>query len=210
MEVPTCDTGFLHEKWPPFWGSSKLTFFENVSCNRPSWYKTYQLSGSHSVKALSPKKSICAQKAINFSIPTKIVVAARQSVKSQLHVSKQPIKNQAVKIGLPKTWPYQTPKRDVRPRHGKKDSKESSPPVWVLWMLETATKFANHSKKKLERIFGKENVWTGQQLEDFTTLGSQKMVSSATKRKIKAKGDKMLTLERYFESCGRDLSRSLS
>ena len=76
-------------------------------------------------------------------------------------------------------------------------------------MLETATKFANHSKKN-ERIFGKENVWTGQQLEDFTTLGSQKMVSSATKRKIKAKGDKMLTLERYFESCGRDLSRSLS
>ena len=141
VEVPTCDTGFLHEKWPPFWGSSKLTFFENVSCNRPSWYKTYQLSGSHSVKALSPKKSICAQKAINFSIPTKIVVAARQSVKSQLHVSKQPIKNQAVKIGLPKTWPYQTPKRDVRPRHGKKDSKESSPPVWVLWMLETATIF---------------------------------------------------------------------
>ena len=65
-------------------------------------------------------------------------------------------------------------------------------------------------QKKLERIFGKENVWTGQQLEDFTTLGSQKMVSSATKRKIKAKGDKMLTLERYFESCGRDLSRSLS
>ena len=33
-------------------------------------------------------------------------------------------------------------------------------------------------------------------------------VSSAAKRKIKAKGDKMLTLERYFESCGRDLSGS--
>ena len=114
MEVPTCDTGFLHEKWPPFWGSSKLIFFENVSCNRPSWYNTYQLSGSHSVEALSPKKSICAQKAINFSIPTKIVVAARQSVKSQLHVGKQPTKNQAVKIGQPRTWPYQTPKRDVR------------------------------------------------------------------------------------------------
>ena len=64
--------------------------------------------------------------------------------------------------------------------------------------------------KKLERIFGKENVWTRQQLEDLTTVGSQKMVSSAAKRKIKAKGDKMLTLERYFESCGRDLSRSLS
>ena len=65
-------------------------------------------------------------------------------------------------------------------------------------------------KKKLERIFGKENVWTRQQLEDLTTVGSQKMVSSAAKRKIKAKGNKMLTLERYFESCGRDLSRSLS
>jgi len=65
-------------------------------------------------------------------------------------------------------------------------------------------------KKKLERIFGKENVWTRQQLEDLTTVGSQKMVSSAAKRKIKAKGDKMLTLERYFKSCGRDLSRSLS
>ena len=51
---------------------------------------------------------------------------------------------------------------------------------------------------------------TRQQLEDLTTVGSQKMVSSAAKRKIKAKGDKMLTLERYFESCGRDLSRSLS
>ena len=61
-------------------------------------------------------------------------------------------------------------------------------------------------KKKLERIFGKENAWTRQQLEDLTTVGSQ----SAAKRKIKAKGNKMLTLERYFESCGRDLSRSLS
>ena len=120
VEVPTCDTGFLHEKWPPFWGSSKLIFFENVSCNRPSWYKTYQLSGSHSVEALSPKKSICAQKAINFSIPTKIVVAARQSVKSQLHVGKQPTKSQAVKIGQPRTWPYQTPKRDVRATTWKK------------------------------------------------------------------------------------------
>ena len=65
-------------------------------------------------------------------------------------------------------------------------------------------------KKKLERIFGKENVWTRQQLEDLTTVGSQKMVSSAAKRKIKTKGNKMLTLERYFESCGRDLSGSLS
>ena len=74
-------------------------------------------------------------------------------------------------------------------------------------MLETATKFANFiQKKKLERIFGKENAWTRQQLEDLTTVGSQ----SAAKRKIKAKGNKMLTLERYFESCGRDLSRSLS
>ena len=119
MEVPTCETGFLHEKWPPFWGSSKLIFFENVSCNRPSWYKTYQLSGSHSVEALSPKKkSICAQKAINFSIPTKIVVAARQSVKSQLHVGKQPTKNQADKIGQPKTWLLQ--KEMWGPRHGKK------------------------------------------------------------------------------------------
>ena len=36
------------------------------------------------------------------------------------------------------------------------------------------------------------------------------MISSAAKRKIKAKDDKMLTLERYFESCGRDLSRTLS
>ena len=35
------------------------------------------------------------------------------------------------------------------------------------------------------------------------------MVSSAAKRKIKAKSDKMLTLERYFESCGRDLSEVL-
>ena len=120
VEVPTCDTGFLHEKWPLFWGSSKLIFFENVSCNRPSWYKTYQLSGSHSVEALSPKKSICGQKAINFSIPTKIVVAARQNVKSQLHLGKQPTKNQAVKIGQPRTWPYHTPKRDVRATTWKK------------------------------------------------------------------------------------------
>ena len=84
-------------KMTPVLGVVKADIFENVSCNRPSWYKTYQLSGSHSVEALSPKKSICAQKAINFSIPTKIVVAARQSVKSQLHVGKQPTKNQAVK-----------------------------------------------------------------------------------------------------------------
>ena len=33
-------------------------------------------------------------KRINFSIPTKIVVAARHSVKSQVHVGKQPTKNQ--------------------------------------------------------------------------------------------------------------------
>ena len=77
-------------KMTPVLGVVKADIFENVSCNRPSWYKTYQLSGSHTVEALSPKKSICAQKAINFSIPTKIVVAARQNVKSQLHVGKQP------------------------------------------------------------------------------------------------------------------------
>ena len=66
-------------------------------------------------------------------------------------------------------------------------------------MLETATKFANFIQKKpCERIFGKENVWTRQQFEDLTTVGGQKMVPSAAKRKIKAKGDKMLTLERYF------------
>ena len=69
---------FYMKNDPRFGGSSKLIFFENVSCNRPSWYKTYQLSGSHSVEALSPKKSICAQKAINFSFPTKIVVAANK------------------------------------------------------------------------------------------------------------------------------------
>ena len=77
-------------KMTPVLGVVKADIFGNVSCNRPSWYKTYQLSGSHTVEALSPKKSICTQKAINFSIPTKIVVAARQSVKSQLHVGKQP------------------------------------------------------------------------------------------------------------------------
>ena len=38
----------------------------------------------------------------------------------------------------------------------------------------------------------------------------KKMISSETKREMKAKDDKMLTLERYFESCGRDLSRCLS
>ena len=59
-------------------------------------------------------------------------------------------------------------------------------------------------------MLAKKMSGTRQQLEDLTTVGSQKMVSSAAKRKIKAKGDKMLTLERYFESCGRDLSRSLS
>ena len=211
MEVLTCDTGFLHETWPPFWESSKLIFFENVSCNRPSWYKTYQLSGSHSVDALSPKKSICAQKAINFSIPTQIVVAARQSVKSQLHVGKQPTENQAVKIGQQKTWPYQTPKRDVRAttwkkRQQKRVGHQSESSECLRRPLNLRILFI----KKLERIFGKENVWTRQQLEDLTTVGSQKMVSSAAKRKIKAKGNKMLTLERYFESCGRDLSRSLS
>ena len=30
VEVPTCDTGFLHEKWPPFWGSSKLIFWKCI------------------------------------------------------------------------------------------------------------------------------------------------------------------------------------
>ena len=123
---------------------------------RESWYflkmylvidhrdtKRISSLGSHSVEALSPKKSICAQKAINFSTPTKIVVAARQSVKSQLHVGKQPTKNQAVKIGQRRNWPYQTPKRDVRATTWKKDSKESRPPVWILW-----TKFANFIQKK--------------------------------------------------------------
>ena len=63
--------------------------------------------------------------------------------------------------------------------------------------------------KKLERIFGKENVWTRQQLEDLTCRKSENGLFSS-KTKTKAKGEKMLTLERYFESCGRDLSRSLS
>ena len=45
--------------------------------------------------------------------------------------------------------------------------------------------------------------------EDLTTVASQRMDSLAAKRKIQTKDDKMLTLERYFESCGRDLSRTL-
>ena len=100
---------------------------------------------AHSVEALSPKKSICAQKAINFSIPTKIVVAARQSVKSQLHVGKQPTKNQAVKIGQPRTWPYQTPKRDVRATTWKKKTAK-----------ETATKFAHFIQKNLKGYLAKK------------------------------------------------------
>ena len=39
-EVPKCGTGFPHEKWPPFWGSSKLIFLKQkiASCiNRPWW-----------------------------------------------------------------------------------------------------------------------------------------------------------------------------
>ena len=50
-------------------------------------------------------------------------MAARQSVKSQLYVGKQPTKNQAVKIGQPKTWPYQTPKRYARATTWKKTAK---------------------------------------------------------------------------------------
>ena len=38
----------------------------------------------------------------------------------------------------------------------------------------------------------------------------KKMIFSETKRDMKTKDDKMLTLERYFESCRRDLSRCLS
>ena len=41
-------------------------------------------------------------------------------------------------------------------------------------------------------------------------FSGKKMISSETKREMKAKDDKMLTLERYFESCRRDLSRCLS
>ena len=202
MEVPTCDTGFLHEKWPPFWGSSKLIFFENVSCNRPSWYKTYQLSGSHSFEALSPKKLICAQ-------TTKIVVAARHSVKSQVHFGKQPTKNQgknrsAEDLALPNS------KKRCKGHDIEKKTAKSRPPVWVLWMRRPLNLRISFSKKNLKEYLAKKMSGTRQQLEDLTTVGSQKMVSSAAKRKIKAKGDKMLTLERYFESCGRDLSRSLS
>ena len=29
MGAPACGTGFPHEKWPPFWGSSKLTFLSD-------------------------------------------------------------------------------------------------------------------------------------------------------------------------------------
>ena len=47
-------------------------------------------------------------------------------------------------------------------------------------------------------------------LEDLTIERTEEMVSLATKRKMKAKDDKMLTLERYFESYRRDFSRCLS
>ena len=65
-------------------------------------------------------------------------------------------------------------------------------------------------KIKPWKQFCKDNVWTKNNWKDLTTVSSQKMVSSAAKRKIKTKDDKMLTLERYFESCGRDLSKTLS
>ena len=47
-------------------------------------------------------------------------------------------------------------------------------------------------------------------LRGFRTVREKKMISSKTKPEMKAKDDKMLTLERYFESCRRDLSRCLS
>ena len=47
-------------------------------------------------------------------------------------------------------------------------------------------------------------------LRGVRTVREKKMISSETKPEMKAKDDKMLTLERYFESCRRDLSRCLS
>ena len=125
--------------------------------------KTYQLSGSHSVEALSPKKSICAQKAINFSIPTKIVVAARQNVKSQLHVGKQPTKNQAVKIGQPRTWPYQTPKRgckghDMEKKTAKRVDHQSESSECLRRQLNLRISFKNNLKGYLaKKMSGQDN-----------------------------------------------------
>ena len=44
----------------------------------------------------------------------------------------------------------------------------------------------------------------------FRIAREKKMIFSEAKPEMKAKDDKMLTLERYFESCRRDLSRCLS
>ena len=63
VEVPTCDTGFLHQKWPRFGGRQSWYFLKMHLVIDHGDAKTYQLSGSHSVEAVEKKiSSICMQK----------------------------------------------------------------------------------------------------------------------------------------------------
>ena len=78
-----------------------------------------------------------------------------------------------------------------------------------------ATKFAKfHSEKRALTEHIAKKMSDKQQSHPLRRLlppfSGKKMISSETKREMKAKDDKMLTLERYFESCRRDLSRCLS
>ena len=82
---------------------------------------------------------------------SKIVVAARQSVESQLHVGKKPTKNQAVKNDPAKDLALQTPKRDGRATTWKKkaDRKRIDQQSESSKCLKSATKFANFIQKRI-------------------------------------------------------------
>ena len=153
VEVPKCGTGFPHEKWPPFWGSSKLIFLKQkiASCiNRPWWCNSgsaswpWQCWSSRKINKIHLR---ALTRNFDYSHTfQKMALAVRQNIESQLYVSKQSnrprIKKQKNSSALDelnsnwssynsKTWPWQIKRDRWKGRSMEKTNKNGERNRWV-------------------------------------------------------------------------------
>ena len=211
-----------------------------ASINRPWWCNNgsaswpWQCWSSRKINKIHLR---ALTRNFDYSHPfQKMVLAVRQNIESQLYVSKQSnrprIKKQKNSSALDelnsnwssynsKTWPWQI-KRDRWKGRSMEKQTRMEEQMGSLGVAKSrlrleprhAFKFAKIPlRKRTFKEYIAKKMSDRQQthpLWGFRIVREKKMIFSEAKPEMKAKDDKMLILERYFESCRRDLSRCLS
>ena len=211
---------------PRFGGRSKLIFLKQkiASCiNRPWWCNNgsaswpWQCWSSRKINKIHLR---ALTRNFDYSHPfQKMVLAVRQNIESQLYVSKQSnrprIKKQKNSSALDELhsynswqikrdrWKGRSMEKQTRMEKqmgslGVRQFKASTGAETCLQICKIPLR-----KRTFKEYIAKKMFW------GFRIVREKKMIFSEAKPEMKAKDDKMLILERYFESCRRDLSRCL-